>query len=59
MYDDSPLDIKPGIYTESSEYAAGNRYVSGLNVRFWKGFPERIGGWATVVAATLSAPARA
>lgn len=57
-YDDTPLDIIPGIYTEATEFASGNRFVSGLNVRFWKGFAERIGGWATFVDDTLLAPAR-
>jgi hypothetical protein len=57
-YDDNPLDILPGIYTEDAEYAAGNRFVAGSNVRFWKGFAERIGGWATIVEDTLLAPAR-
>jgi hypothetical protein len=57
-YDDNPLDILPGIYSEDAEFAAGNRFVSGLNVRFWKGFAERIGGWATIVDEVLLAPAR-
>jgi hypothetical protein len=57
-YEDSPLDILPGIYTEATEFASGNRFVAGNNVRFWKGFPERIGGWSAIVAETLLAPAR-
>jgi hypothetical protein len=57
-YDDNPLDILPGIYSEDAEFAAGNRFVAGSNVRFWKGFAERIGGWATITEETLLAPAR-
>lgn len=44
MYDSRPLDILPGIFKEASGYASQGRYVDGSNVRFWKGFPERIGG---------------
>lgn len=44
MYDARPLDIIPGIFKEASGYAAQGRFVDGDNVRFWKGFAERIGG---------------
>lgn len=44
MYDARPLDIMPGIFKEASGYAAQGRFVDGENVRFWKGFAERIGG---------------
>ncbi len=58
-YEALPLDILPGIFTESSEYAAQGRYVSGNNVRFWKGFPERIGGNTRLSDDALLRPGRA
>lgn len=48
-YDDTPLDIAPGLYKEASGYAAKGRYIDGSNVRFWKGYPERIGGFENLV----------
>ena len=50
-YNDRPLEVLPGLYKETSGYAARGRYVDGNNVRFWKGYPERIGGWDNLVAA--------
>jgi hypothetical protein len=48
MYEAKPLDILPGIFMEASDYASQGRYVDGDNVRFWKGYPERIGGNDTI-----------
>jgi hypothetical protein len=57
-YEALPLDVLPGIFKEASDYAAQGRYVDGVNVRFWKGFPERIGGWTSLLESTLMRPAR-
>ena len=59
-YEDTPLTIAPGIYKEATGHAAKGRYVDGSNMRFWKGFPERIGGWAALidVSVATAAPAR-
>lgn len=57
-YEALPLDILPGIFKEASEYAAQGRYVDGNNVRFWKGFPERIGGNTAVTTEAVFRPAR-
>jgi hypothetical protein len=57
-YDALPLDILPGLFKEASDYAAQGRYVDGNNVRFWKGFPERIGGWTSLLSSQLINPAR-
>ena len=59
MYEAKPIDILPGIFKEASEYAAQGRFVDGDNVRFWKGFPERIGGNQSICDPRLLAPARA
>lgn len=48
-YSDSPLEVLPGIYKEASGHAARGRYIEGSNVRFWKGYPQRIGGWDNLV----------
>jgi hypothetical protein len=57
---DIPLEIAPGLYKESTGKAARGRWIDGSNVRFWKGFPERIGGWAALidVSAASAEPAR-
>lgn len=47
---DVPLEIAPGLYKETTGKGARGRWIDGSNVRFWKGFPERIGGWATLIA---------
>ncbi len=57
-YDAQPLDILPGIFKEASGYAANGRYIDGNNVRFWKGFPERIGGSDSVAEDKCLRPAR-
>ncbi len=53
-----PLDILPGIFKESSEYAGAGRWIDGSNVRFWKGYPERIGGSTQVADARALRPPR-
>lgn len=39
------LDIAPGIFNEDSDLAAERRWKDGDKVRFYKKFPEKIGGW--------------
>lgn len=46
----SPLVIQPGIYTEASDRAALNRYKAGLNIRFFKGFAEKVKGWVKLIS---------
>jgi hypothetical protein len=58
-YMTAPIRIIPGIYKEGSALAAKNRYVDGNNVRFYNDYPEKIGGFQTLTAATLAQPARA
>lgn len=57
-YGSLPLDVMPGIFKEASSYAAQGRYVDGSNVRFWKGFPERIGGSSRIVQQACYRPPR-
>lgn len=45
-----PLVIQPGIYTEASDRAALNRYKAGSNIRFFKGFAEKVKGWAKLIS---------
>lgn len=56
----SPIDILPGIFKEDSPHAARNRWVDGNNVRFFKRFAEKIGGYVQLSAsgANLGGPAR-
>lgn len=38
------LQFSPGYYTEATAIDASTRYIDGDHVRFWKGFPRKIGG---------------
>lgn len=58
MYEARSIDILPGIFKEATEYASQNRWIDGSNVRFWKGYPERIGGNATICDPRTLRPAR-
>lgn len=60
MADYTPIALKlaPGIVAADSAYAMKGRYVDGNNVRFYRGFPERIGGWSRLVQDKLDGPAR-
>lgn len=49
-----PLTLQPGLYTETTETDAKGRWTSGLNVRFWKGRPECVGGWRQITSAVIS-----
>lgn len=40
-----PLDIQPGIYRDSTDYAARGRWFDMDKMRFVNGLPESIGGW--------------
>lgn len=40
------LNIAPGLFTENSERGAKNRWRDADHVRFYRGLPEKIGGWA-------------
>lgn len=48
MYVPVPISVQPGIYTEDTNTLASQRYIDGNMVRFWKGQPERWGGWQYV-----------
>lgn len=45
-------EFLPGIYTEASDRKAVRRYKAGKNVRFEKGWPTKIKGWAKALADT-------
>lgn len=57
---DTPLVIAPGLFKEATGHAARGRYVDGSNVRFWKNYPERIGGSAALIDVSMAStePAR-
>lgn len=54
-----PILVLPGIYTEASGRASLNRYKGGLNIRFFKQFPEKIGGWAKLITTAFRGICRA
>ena len=40
--------FKPGIDRENTMYASEGGWYDGYNIRFRKGFPEKIGGWERI-----------
>lgn len=47
------LPILPGLFTIQTDRMAKGRWKNGDHVRFWKGLPEKIGGWQRAVASSL------
>ena len=48
-----PSQLLPGLYTETSDRSALNRYKDGYNIRFFKGNPEKWGGCVKQLALTM------
>lgn len=44
-----PINVEPGLYTETTDRTNLNRWKDGLNVRFFKGLPEKIDGWTKIL----------
>jgi hypothetical protein len=53
-----PLELPPGLVSDDTSFAAAGRYEDGSNVRFWRGAPQTIGGWATLTTETVSGKCR-
>ena len=53
------LLFKPGINKEATDYASEGGWVNSNLVRFRKGLPEKIGGWAKATTNTFKATGRA
>ena len=53
------LLFKPGINKEATDYASEGGWVNSNLVRFRKGLPEKIGGWAKATSSTFKATGRA
>ncbi len=51
--------IKPGVNKEVTDYTGQGQWVDSDNVRFFKGLPQKIGGWTKFVATYLVGIARA
>lgn len=55
-----PLEIRPGLYKNLTEYESEGRYINGDKVRFRDGRPKKIGGWAPLSSSgTISGTPRA
>lgn len=53
------LDIRPGLVEDDTAFTVGQGgYVQADKVRFWRGFPEVIGGWESVTTDALSGVCR-
>lgn len=48
-----PLEIPPGMVLTQSLLAPKGRYVGGQWVRFWRGKPQKAGGYASLIAPNL------
>jgi len=53
------VQFKPGFNKQSTVTGAEGQWVDGNNVRFRYGQPEKIGGWAELVAKRVAGPVRA
>ena len=53
-----PLDPPPGLNGDDTSYAANGRWADGSNVRFRLGRAEAIGGWESLMAASLTGVCR-
>lgn len=42
------LIFLPGIFNENTDLDASNRFVDGNLVRFYKGYPQTVGGWTRI-----------
>lgn len=58
MHAPLPIDLRPGIYRESTPGSASSRWSDGDMVRFWKGKPERWRGWVNYLDQGLGAAPR-
>ena len=48
------LQIQAGIFKDDTVYSQENRYVDANKIRFMKGRPEKIGGWAKLDTDTIT-----
>lgn len=58
MVDPIKLIYKPGIQREVTEYSAMGCYVDGNLARFYKGFPQSVGGWRRLTTEPFVGEAR-
>jgi len=42
----SKIQLQPGIFTDDTVYSQEGKYIDSDKIRFMKGRPEKIGGWA-------------
>lgn len=52
------LNVLPGLYTLDTDRGSKARYKDGDHVRFYKGLPEKIGGWVQASASTFTGTCR-
>lgn len=53
------LTLQPGVYTEGADRDVIGRWKLASNVRFFKGNPEKIGGWVKQIATPFAGVCRA
>ena len=53
------LTIPPGVVKDDTDYTVGQgRWTNADHIRFWRGFPQVIGGWEILTTDTLSGKCR-
>lgn len=52
------LDLPPGLVSDDTSFASTGRYEDGSNVRFWRGKPQVIGGWAAAASEKVTGKCR-
>jgi hypothetical protein len=48
-----PVEVPPGYVKVDSPLAERGRYIDGFGVRFFRGKPQKVGGWVSMLTATL------
>ena len=53
------INIAPGIFKDDTVYSQEGKYIDAEKIRFMKGRPDKIGGWAKNTLNTFQATGRA
>jgi len=52
------LELPPGLVSDDTSFGSSGRYEDASNIRFWRGRPQVIGGWAAATNETLTGKCR-
>ena len=52
------IQLQPGVNKEGTDYSSEGGWYDSNNIRFRKGFPEKIGGWSALGSGTIKGVCR-